>query len=186
VSQFADIVARVEEVRVALRLGRARFAKEIGLQPQTYSNFVGKQKSKPSVALLRGIVKAFNVDARWLLTGEGTPFAGEGGFNLWKEADPVFSDEPGAYFAQREWTPSEINRIQSELVRLTVLAEKVENELGRLHSAESSALQKCTTVLTRTFAANPKLTTSHLQQMLKQIISEKRTSSVSAAFKPRT
>lgn len=65
------LVRRVEELRVMHELNRSAFARRVGLSPQTLNNFLGKQGSKPSAALLVGVARAFpDVDARWLLTGE--------------------------------------------------------------------------------------------------------------------
>ena len=52
---------------------KAAFAKSIGLLPTGLSNYLGnKLSSKPSVDMVTKIVVALNVDARWLLTGEGS------------------------------------------------------------------------------------------------------------------
>lgn len=51
---------------------KAAFAKSIGLPPTGLSSYISKQRrSKPSVDMVISIVKAHNVDALWLLTGEG-------------------------------------------------------------------------------------------------------------------
>ena len=184
---FADIVLRIEEVRISLRLGKSQFAREIGLLPQTYNNFIGHQQSKPSIALLKGVVTAFNLDATWLLTGEGEPFAEEGGSNSSDTWNAVSSDRPGGRGPNRPWTPSEVDHLQSELVRLTALAKNFVGELGMLRSAESSAIQESINVLTRNFVANLELITSHLQQMLmgfQQIVHEKRVSSIPNGSEP--
>lgn len=50
---------------------KAAFAKAIGTERATLSNYVGSvRRSKPSVDMVTKIVVALNVDARWLLTGE--------------------------------------------------------------------------------------------------------------------
>ena len=51
---------------------KAAFAKTIGLHPTGLSNYLGnKRRSKPSVDMVAKIVTALDVNARWLLTGEG-------------------------------------------------------------------------------------------------------------------
>lgn len=72
--KFTDITERAEVVRTSLGLNKAQFASKIGMKPQTYNNFVGSQGTKPNMALVCGIVRAFNVDPGWLLTGAGEPF----------------------------------------------------------------------------------------------------------------
>jgi DNA-binding XRE family transcriptional regulator len=65
------LARRVEQVRAMHELNRSAFARRVGLTPQTLNNFLGKQGSKPSAALLVGVAASFpGVDARWLLTGE--------------------------------------------------------------------------------------------------------------------
>lgn len=52
---------------------KAAFAKAIGLPPTGLSNYLGnKRRSKPSVDMVAKIVVALNVDAKWLLIGEGS------------------------------------------------------------------------------------------------------------------
>lgn len=51
---------------------KAAFAKAIAVEPATMSSYLGnKRRSKPSVDMAARIVTALDVDARWLLTGEG-------------------------------------------------------------------------------------------------------------------
>lgn len=51
---------------------KAAFAKAIGTERATLSNYIGSvRRSKPSVDMIAKIVTALDVDARWLLTGEG-------------------------------------------------------------------------------------------------------------------
>ena len=52
---------------------KAAFAKAIGTERATLSSYIGSvRRSKPSVDMVTKIVVALNVDARWLLTGEGS------------------------------------------------------------------------------------------------------------------
>ena len=51
---------------------KAAFAKAIGIAPTSITNYLGKQRaSKPSSDLLQKIVNSLDVDAMWLLTGDG-------------------------------------------------------------------------------------------------------------------
>lgn len=51
---------------------KAAFAKAIAVEPTTMSSYLGnKRRSKPSVDMVAKIVVALNVDAKWLLIGEG-------------------------------------------------------------------------------------------------------------------
>lgn len=52
---------------------KAAFAKSIDMSPTSMSSYLGnKRRSKPSVEMVAKIVLALDVDARWLLVGEGT------------------------------------------------------------------------------------------------------------------
>jgi len=51
---------------------KAAFAKAIGIAPTSITNYLGKQRaSKPSSDLLQKIVNSLDIDAMWLLTGNG-------------------------------------------------------------------------------------------------------------------
>ena len=51
---------------------KAAFAKAIGTERATLSKYIGSvRRSKPSVDMVAKIVTALDVDARWLLCGEG-------------------------------------------------------------------------------------------------------------------
>lgn len=51
---------------------KAAFAKAIGTERATLSNYIGSvRRSKPSVDMVAKIVTALDVDARWLLCGKG-------------------------------------------------------------------------------------------------------------------
>ncbi len=51
---------------------KAAFAKAIGLAPTSMSNYLGKQRvSTPSADLLEKIVNSLDINAYWLLTGNG-------------------------------------------------------------------------------------------------------------------
>lgn len=51
---------------------KAAFAKAIGTERATLSNYIGSvRRSKPLVDMVAKIVTALDVDARWLLCGEG-------------------------------------------------------------------------------------------------------------------
>lgn len=86
--QARAIIERVEQVRQGHRLNKSDFARRLGLKPQTYNNFIGAQGSKPSAALIVGLLRAFpDVRPRWLLLGSDaeTP----PGKLPWGEAVPV-------------------------------------------------------------------------------------------------
>ena len=67
--KFHSIINRIEQVRKRRGLNKSRFVAAFGMMPQTYSNFIGSQGSKPSIELLTGVVRAYWVDPTWLLTG---------------------------------------------------------------------------------------------------------------------
>lgn len=51
---------------------KSSFAKKLGLERYNLSNYISsKRRSKPSVDIVAKIVSLLDVDAYWLLTGEG-------------------------------------------------------------------------------------------------------------------
>lgn len=58
---------------------KAAFARKIGIAPTSISNYLGKERtSKPSSDILGDIVTFIpNINAKWLLTGEGDAFSNE-------------------------------------------------------------------------------------------------------------
>lgn len=64
-----NLIAQIENIRWSNRLNKAQFCVALGMSPQTYNNFTGKQNSKPNVALLIGLRKAFDVDLNALIDG---------------------------------------------------------------------------------------------------------------------
>lgn len=51
---------------------KSSFAKQLGLERYNLSNYISsKRRSKPSVDIIAKIVSLLDVDAYWLLTGEG-------------------------------------------------------------------------------------------------------------------
>ena len=69
--QFSAIIARAELVRENKRLTKSNFAASMGIPPQTYSNFLNSKHSKPSIALISGMLEAHGVDPLWLTSGKG-------------------------------------------------------------------------------------------------------------------
>lgn len=72
---MAAIIRRIEDLRGRFNINKSRFCEGIGMKPQTYNNFIGAQGSKPNVELILGVMQAYGVEPRWLLTGEGPVFA---------------------------------------------------------------------------------------------------------------
>ena len=58
---------------------KAAFARQIGIAPTSISNYLSKERaSKPSSDILGNIVTYIpNINAKWLLTGEGEAFSVE-------------------------------------------------------------------------------------------------------------
>lgn len=57
------------------RLNNNSFSKKIGVNPQTMHTIVKEKKTKPSFDVLNKILISFpEIDANWLLTGDGEMF----------------------------------------------------------------------------------------------------------------
>ncbi len=68
---FERILARVEQVRKTLDLSKSKFCRGFDMKAQSYSNYTGKQKSKPGIPLVVGVCKTYNINPSWLLFGKG-------------------------------------------------------------------------------------------------------------------
>lgn len=102
---------------------RAAFAKSLGLSPTGLGNYIGTQRrSKPSVDMVAKIVTTMNVDARWLLTGEG-----EANVNIKTEGD---------------FSPASQKGNVEVIVGNSVLAEKVKSLNAMLQEKEARLNEK--------------------------------------------
>ncbi len=107
---------------------KAAFAKSIGLPPTGLSNYLGKQRrSKPSVDMVTKIVVMFDVDARWLLTGEETPkkeVHTEGDYSPASETGDVSVIVGDAVLAERVKLLQQLIKEKNE--RINELKERIE------------------------------------------------------------
>ncbi len=76
--EHTAIVERIEDMRCDLKLSKSKFCAAFGMKPQTYSNFIGQQGSKPNVELLMGVAEAYRPHDRegalaWIVWGVGGP-----------------------------------------------------------------------------------------------------------------
>lgn len=58
-------------VEVKFDGNKAAFAKAVGIPPTSISNYFKQHSAIPSAEILEKIVNALNVNAYWLLTGQG-------------------------------------------------------------------------------------------------------------------
>jgi transcriptional regulator with XRE-family HTH domain len=65
--------SRVKEIRRSLHLSQKEFAESIGLSPSYFSE-VESGKFKPGFDFFVNIVKKYDVNIKYLATGEGEPF----------------------------------------------------------------------------------------------------------------
>lgn len=61
---------RLKFLRLHLKISQGEFAKSVGLQQGSYSD-VEREKSTLSYSLLKNIATIYNVNADWIITGEG-------------------------------------------------------------------------------------------------------------------
>ncbi|WP_428769310.1 helix-turn-helix domain-containing protein [Treponema sp. HNW] len=71
-----DICIRFKTFRESLGLAQTEFAKQSKISQTDISN-IERGERQPSKANIIRLVKTFNLNASWLLTGEGTPFLQE-------------------------------------------------------------------------------------------------------------
>ena len=68
--KFVEVIDRIESVRKNSGLNRTNFCGAFGMNPQNYHNVTGRRCSKPSVELLMGVSKSYDVSVDWLLLGD--------------------------------------------------------------------------------------------------------------------
>lgn len=73
-SKYQDIIDRIEEIRSDKGLSKSKFCIEFGMSSQIYNNFIGAQKSMPSLVLVMGVCEAYYVSPIWLLFGTGEKY----------------------------------------------------------------------------------------------------------------
>lgn len=76
--QFQRLTERIERVREDLALSRRAFCQRIGFPYGRYHHITGERQSKPTADLLTAVVTHTDVNAAWLLAGEGPPYRGSG------------------------------------------------------------------------------------------------------------
>jgi phage repressor protein C with HTH and peptisase S24 domain len=71
---FAQMTARIEQVREQLGLSQSAFCRRIGFPYARYHHITGERRSKPSADLLSAVAAHTDVNPHWLLSGAGTPY----------------------------------------------------------------------------------------------------------------
>ncbi|GAB4384940.1 XRE family transcriptional regulator [Albidovulum sp.] len=112
---------RLREVRKALGdRSRDDFAQEVGLSPKTIANYE-RGDTQPDAAAISAYRKRFNVDANWLVTGDGEMF---GRISLTKELDnAVFRAAATELRKIDHQPPGQADEDPLNFVRLPVYAE---------------------------------------------------------------
>lgn len=105
------------------------FSRKIGVTPSVISNITGQRKGKPSFEVIEKIISAFaEIDARWLVTGEGDM--------LRKTINTTLLDT-----SANETTMQLVNTISSQAETIGFLKKEVEvlqDKIQRLESDVSS------------------------------------------------
>lgn len=66
-----DIIDRINKLIIDNKISELGLSSKIGI-PQRSINYYMNRKQKPSLEFVKKITEAFNIDANWLLTGEGS------------------------------------------------------------------------------------------------------------------
>ena len=123
---------RIEElIKLRFNGNKGAFAEAIGMPPTSMSNYFGKgRRSKVSVNMLEKIVNVFDIDARWLLTGETTSskIHTEGDYSPASDSGNISVIVNDTAFAERvrllEQRNFELERENSELNRKLIAAQE--------------------------------------------------------------
>jgi transcriptional regulator with XRE-family HTH domain len=163
-NRFKDIVDRAEEVRKQLGLNKAQFSARMGMSPQTYNNFVGKQSSKPNVELILGIVQAFGVEPMWLLNGDRDAGAGS-------KSKPIEGRISIARLSPKTEQPSsvDVQRISALKTELELLVSSCRASVTPLlsgKSARNTHVGFAIGVLTHFFYEDPVGTAAQVVELL--------------------
>ena len=68
--QIMDIIDRIKKMIIDSKMSELGLSSKIGI-PQRSVNYYLSRKQKPSLEFISKIVETFNIDANWLLTGNG-------------------------------------------------------------------------------------------------------------------
>ena len=68
-----SVLNRIREIIIATGLNDSEFARKAGIAQSTLANMFSRE-SEPKAEMLGKIASSFNVNANWLLTGEGSMF----------------------------------------------------------------------------------------------------------------
>jgi SOS-response transcriptional repressor LexA len=70
---MVDICERFKEIRESVAMSQANFARSIQASPSLVSD-IERGEKEPSKKLILSLIKAFQVNSNWLLTGDGEMF----------------------------------------------------------------------------------------------------------------
>ena len=90
---------RIKEIRKDAKLSQEEFGARLHIKKSSVS-FLESGRNNPSEQTLALIVKEFNVNKRWLETGEGTKYAELPGDDLVRELRDILKDEDPLLVAQ--------------------------------------------------------------------------------------
>ena len=114
---ITDIIERIEEFRQSLRLSREEFCREVEFPYGTYSSYVSKRASAPSLRLITQITKRYDANVEWMVTGKGDMLASAQHTTARSNGSEPYGDEgPG---------------IDVLAARITALKETIRNHEGR-------------------------------------------------------
>ncbi len=110
---------RLKDLRKALKISQGDIAKALNVSPVTISRYETEVMS-PSLDIIQRIISVYNINANWLITGEGSMFMGE--------------DEPCRPKRDKPKNEETSEEYRQELERAL---KEAQDELGRLRERNS-------------------------------------------------
>ena len=125
ISKKYNIFPRLEIIRKRLGLNQKEFCEKIQILPPAYIKF--KKGTMPSYPLVVEVIEMFNLNANWLLTGEGPMFLGEEGQESEPEA-PQNSVQEVELLRRNEQL---VDKLLKSMDKIEGLEKKIEQMAGK-------------------------------------------------------
>lgn len=130
---YADVFARIEEVREDAGMTRKDFASELGLSEESYLEAVNGYGGGPSFTVIEAIVTKFSVHPHWLLNAQG-PKHLDGGSSHEASGrrippEPPESGREAISSTDVSWTSDDLDNAITNVQKLKKQIEILEREL---------------------------------------------------------
>ena len=134
-NDIADIGLRIRELREVENLTQIEFCDKIGINQANLSH-IEKKGVKISVSIISKIISNFNIDANWLLTGQGS---------MYKTVNEVNTDVFQALYkeqlAENKHLNQQVGELRADNRRLTSDLDDAHQDIGH-YKKENARLER--------------------------------------------